>query len=146
VSDADRSAPASNRSIPDSAIIPVLGYADVGEAVAWLASAFGFRERLRIADHRAQLVIGGGAVVVTDGGAPAGGSTDSVMVRITDLDRHCLRAAGAGAVILNPPATYPFGERQYTARDPWGHVWTFTETVADVDPRDWGGRLYETPG
>lgn len=34
-----------------------------------------------------------------------------------------------------------YGERQYTAEDPGGHVWTFTELVADVHPRDWGGEL-----
>jgi uncharacterized glyoxalase superfamily protein PhnB len=32
-----------------------------------------------------------------------------------------------------------YGERQYSAEDPWGHRWTFSQTVADVDPRDWGG-------
>jgi hypothetical protein len=35
--------------------------------------------------------------------------------------------------------THPFGERQYTAADPGGHVWTVSQTIADVDPRDWGG-------
>lgn len=32
-----------------------------------------------------------------------------------------------------------FGERQYGVRDPWGHVWTFSESVADVAPEEWGG-------
>jgi uncharacterized glyoxalase superfamily protein PhnB len=31
------------------------------------------------------------------------------------------------------------GERQYTAEDPAGHQWTFSETLADVAPGDWGG-------
>lgn len=25
--------------------------------------------------------------------------------------------------------------------DLYGHRWTFSESVADVDPRDWGGSL-----
>jgi len=45
-----------NRSIPDSAVMPVLVYADVRAAVAWLSAAFGCVERLRIlhllTDHR----------------------------------------------------------------------------------------------
>jgi uncharacterized glyoxalase superfamily protein PhnB len=42
-----------NRSIPSSTVIPVLVYPDVREAAAWLESAFGFAERLRIGDaHR----------------------------------------------------------------------------------------------
>ncbi len=32
-----------------------------------------------------------------------------------------------------------YGERQYSAEDPAGHQWTFSETIADVAPEDWGG-------
>ena len=34
-----------NRSMPPSEVIPVLGYPDVAEPVAWLGGAFGFVER-----------------------------------------------------------------------------------------------------
>ena len=54
--------------MPEAAVIPVLGYPDVLEASGWLCDVFGFRVRLRIADHRVQLVHGDGAVVVTSGG------------------------------------------------------------------------------
>ena len=46
----------SNRSVPSADVIPVLAYPDVPVAAEWLCRAFGFRERLRIGDHRAQLV------------------------------------------------------------------------------------------
>ncbi|MEP6832781.1 MAG: VOC family protein [Gemmatimonas sp.] len=135
----------SNRSIPDSVVIPVLRYPAVPEAVAWLCSAFAFVERLRIADHRVQLhVPGGGAVVVahshTADGIPVS-STDSVMVRVADVDAHCARATQHGATIMNPPTDFPYGERQYSLTDPWGQAWTFTQTLADVDPSSWGGTL-----
>ena len=32
-----------------------------------------------------------------------------------------------------------YRERQYHAEDPWGHEWTFSETLADRAPEDWGG-------
>jgi hypothetical protein len=32
-----------------------------------------------------------------------------------------------------------FGERQYAAADPAGHRWVFTQSIADVAPKDWGG-------
>jgi uncharacterized glyoxalase superfamily protein PhnB len=97
-----------NRSIPDATVVPVLIYADVRAAVAWLSAAFGFTERVRIGeDHRAQLKLGDGAVIVAD-------------------VRHDRR----------PPRP---GERQYAARDPEGHEWTFSETLADVAPEEWGG-------
>jgi hypothetical protein len=31
--------------------------------------------------------------------------------------------------------------RQYLAADLAGHRWTFSETLADVDPASWGGEL-----
>ncbi len=37
------------------------------------------------------------------------------------------------------PTTFEYGERQYTAVDPAGHQWTFSETLADVAPEEWGG-------
>ncbi|MCC7241898.1 MAG: nuclear transport factor 2 family protein [Acidobacteria bacterium] len=46
-----------------------------------------------------------------------------------------------GAAVAGPPATFPFGERQYSAHDLAGHRWTFSQSVADVDPADWGGQL-----
>jgi uncharacterized glyoxalase superfamily protein PhnB len=129
-----------NRSIPRCTVIPVLGYPDIGEAIDWLCEAFGFTLRLRIADHRAQLNVGDGAVVLTD--RYEGEGTDlahSVMVRVEDADRHHERAREHGARILRPPADHPYGERQYTAQDPAGHSWTFSQSIADVAPEEWGG-------
>jgi uncharacterized glyoxalase superfamily protein PhnB len=64
---------------------------------------------------------------------------NSVLVRVEDVDRHHERARQHGARILQAPADYPYGERQYTAEDPAGHRWTFSETIADVAPETWGG-------
>lgn len=134
-----------NRSMPRSVIIPVLGYPDVRAAADWLCRAFGFAERLRIGSHRAQLSFGDGSLVVAadSRAAPAGGFGQSIMVRVADVDGHCERAARGGARIVAAPADYPYGERQYTAEDPGGHRWTFSQTIADVDPSDWGGTLLE---
>jgi uncharacterized glyoxalase superfamily protein PhnB len=133
----------SNRSIPPSQVIPELAYPDVAAASDWLCKAFGFSPRLRIANHRVQLTYGAGAVIVIDGDVvdaeAAARATHSVLVRVADADAHYERARAAGAKIASPPATYPFGERQYSAHDPYGHRWTFSQSVADVDPRDWGG-------
>ena len=131
-----------NRSMPASSLIPELAYPDVREAAAWLTRAFGFRERLRIGAHRIQMHAGDGAIVIVESGgqAPAG---HAVMMRVDSVDAHFVRASEAGAAVLRPPATYPYGERQYTVVDPGRHVWTFSESVADVDPADWGGELVE---
>jgi uncharacterized glyoxalase superfamily protein PhnB len=137
-----------NRSMPAAIVIPVLGYPDVAAAARWLCEAFGFEERLQIGDHRIQLHVGdGGAVVVAQAGgsAEAGPAPlrrpDSVMVRVPDVRGHFERARGAGAHIVQAPTDFPYGERQYTAQDPSGHMWTFSESTADVDPAAWGGTL-----
>jgi uncharacterized glyoxalase superfamily protein PhnB len=130
-----------NRSMPPSTVIPVLAYEDVGEAVDWLSQTFGFSERWRAASHRAQLWVGDGAVVVTEarGELSSSHACHSVMVRVEDVDDHYERARAGGARILDAPADYPYGERQYTAEDPGGHRWTFSESIADVAPEEWGG-------
>jgi uncharacterized glyoxalase superfamily protein PhnB len=63
------------------------------------------------------------------------------IVRVADADRHHEQAKRSGARILQPPADHPYGERQYTAEDLGGHVWTFSQSIADVDPASWGGTL-----
>ena len=128
----------SNRSLPNVVMIPELAYGDVREAAGWLCRAFGFAPRLWIEDHRAQLTLGGGAVVLTKATTP---DAASILVRVENLDAHFERALAAGAEMLRLPATYPFGERQYSCRDLGGHLWTFSETVADIDPAAWGGML-----
>lgn len=119
--------------MPRGAVVPVLPYDDVGKAVEWLCGAFAFRERWRAGSHRAQLAVGDCAVAVTEG-PPA-----AVMVRVDDVDAHHRRAREFGARVVSAPAEFPYGERQYTAEDPAGHRWTFSETIADVAPEEWGG-------
>lgn len=127
-----------NRSVPGASVIPELAYPDVIEAADWICRAFGFSERLRIGNHRVQLTFGDGALIVIEGEAAGG---HAVLVRVEDADSHHDRAVGAGARVTSPPADYPYGERQYSAVDPGGHAWTFSQSIADVDPADWGGKL-----
>lgn len=126
-----------NASMPRSTIIPVLRYADVRGAVAWLTEHFGLRERLRIAEHRSQLTYGNGDLVVTTGVSVPGEQT--LLVRVADVDAHFMHAQSRGVQIRSTPETFAFGERQYAALDCAGHVWTFSQSVVDVDPATWGG-------
>jgi uncharacterized glyoxalase superfamily protein PhnB len=131
----------ANRSVPSASVIPVLAYADVEDAADWLCRAFGFRVRLRIGTHRVQLVHEDGALVVnevSEGTDPTKDHAHSLLVRVEDADAHHERAQKAGARISSPPTDYPYGERQYSAVDPGGHHWTFSQSIADVDPASWG--------
>jgi len=129
-----------NRTMPSSTVIPELVYEDVGEAVGWLCDKFGLQVRWQAGDHRAQLWLNGGTVVVT---APRASNAllgpQSLLVRIPDARAHYLRARERGAKILEEPRDFPYGERQYAAEDLGGHRWGFSQSIADVAPEDWGG-------
>lgn len=133
----------SNRSIPRATVIPVLAYPDLNQAAAWLCDAFGFSVRLRIGCHRVQLNVGDGAVIVRETRPNevhvVPGTGHSVTVRVADADAHCQRARKHGARITQDPVTQPYGERQYNAEDFVGYSWTFSQSVADVHPAEWGG-------
>jgi uncharacterized glyoxalase superfamily protein PhnB len=136
----------SNRSIPQSTVIPVLYYPDVRAAVAWLSAAFGFRERVQIGEnHRSQMRVGSdGAVILGDirhdrRPPRAGEVTHGVMVRVDDARAHCEQARAHGATVIDELREFEYGERQYSAVDLAGHQWTFTETLADMAPESWGG-------
>jgi uncharacterized glyoxalase superfamily protein PhnB len=136
----------TNRSAPPATVTPVLIYPDVRAAVAWLESAFGFGERVRIGDaHRAQLrVQADGAVVVADVHgdqvAPSSGLvTHVVKVRVPDVDAAFVRARDFGARVLEEPRTWEYGERSCLLEDLGGHRWELTQTVRDVEPEEWGG-------
>ncbi|HVO48589.1 MAG TPA: VOC family protein [Steroidobacteraceae bacterium] len=144
-----------NRSMPPGAVIPVLIYPDVRDAVEWLCRSFGFVERLRIGTHRSQLAVGAGSVLVTEQRAepgaarpatsaavPAESPVLSIMVRIEDVQKHYAHTRRLAARIISPPADYPYGERQYTVEDLAGYRWIFSQTLEDVDPADWGGTLF----
>ena len=91
----------SNRSMPRCTVIPELAYPNVVAAGDWLCDVFGFSVRLRIANHRMQLNVGEGAVVLT-----AQATADrplenahAVMVRVEDVDGHHAHAVARGARI-----------------------------------------------
>ncbi len=135
----------------DQRAVPLLSYEDVGAAIDWLSSAFGFREDgERYADDEgrvthAELELGGGRVMLGWPGpeyrSPRRHAeeceqarkwlevpfiVDGVMIYVDDVDAHCERARAAGATILREPKTEPYG-RLYNAADPEGHRWMFFE-------------------
>jgi uncharacterized glyoxalase superfamily protein PhnB len=137
-----------NRSAPTATVVPVLIYEDVAKAIVWLCEAFGFSERLRAARPdgtimHAQLSIREGAIMLGAQGATfrpphANEVNQYAIVRVEDVDRHFEHAKRFGARIVQPPADMPFGERVYTAEDLGGHRWTFSQSIADVAPEQWG--------
>lgn len=130
----------ANRTMPDCAVIPQLVYDDVTAAIDWLCDAFGLVERWRAGDHRAQLSFGRCTVAITEPRtSKALPGRISLLVRVPDARAHHERSSARGARILAEPRDHAYGERQYTAEDLGGHHWTFSESIADVAPEEWGG-------
>ncbi|TPL91137.1 VOC family protein [Mesorhizobium sp. B2-3-12] len=129
---------------------PVLGsgvfYRNPRAALDWLEAAFGFERSMVVTDTDGKMVhaemrFGDGYIIVDSEWAdyvasPAsvgGKNTQSVYIRLKDgLDAHCEQARAAGAAIIQEPTDQFYGERQYRARDPEGHVWTFSQTSRSV--------------
>jgi uncharacterized glyoxalase superfamily protein PhnB len=130
-------------------ITPYLLYEDVGEALDWLAKAFGFRERLRVPGPdgvitHAEMDLHGAGIMLGHPGPDyrspkrLGQATQLVHVYVDDVDDHFERAREAGATILAEPKDQEYGDRRYDAEDLEGHVWSFAEHVRDVSSADWG--------
>jgi PhnB protein len=123
------------------AITPYLLYEDVGEALKWLAKAFGFQiHDVPMSDaegtiRHAAMKLGDDLIMM---GCPGpkyknpkrlGASTQSLYVNVDDVDKHFARAKKAGATILEEPADQFYGQRRYGAADPEGHQWYFAQDI-----------------
>lgn len=126
-------------------------YKDPVAALKWLEDAFGFEPFMVITTPDGQLVHsemrhGQGRIMVgyewsEDHKSPsslAGKNTQTVHVYLTsDIDAHCAHARAAGAEIQQAPEDQFYGDRTYRARDPEGHIWTFSQTVKHMTREEW---------
>ena len=123
-------------------IIPTMRYRDAPAAIEWLCRAFGFQRHLVVPGqantiNHAELSLGEGMVMlgsasesesgrlVRPPGDTGGVVTHTIYVVVPDVDAHYARARAAGAEIVIEPKDEDFGGRDYTCRDPEGHIWTF---------------------
>ena len=123
-----------------------LFYQDPKAALAWLEKAFGFELVMLLEDANgsvahSQMEFGDSYVMIgqewsADHRSPksvGGKNTQTVHIQLdTDIDAHFERAKAAGAVIDAEPTTQFYGDRTYRCRDPEGHIWTVSQTVASV--------------
>ena len=56
---------------------------------------------------------------------PEGAGAASFFCAVTDPDAHFARTQAAGFEIILPLRDESYGSREYSVRDPEGHVWTF---------------------
>jgi uncharacterized glyoxalase superfamily protein PhnB len=112
----------------------------------WLEKAFGFEITMVVenpdgAIGHSEMTFGDAVVYVgaewderhRSPASMGGVNTQSIHIQLAkELDAHCERARAAGAVIVREPADQFYGDRNYAAVDPEGHVWTFGQTVQEM--------------
>lgn len=125
---------------------PALCYRDAFAALDWLERACGFERTMVITDSdgnlgHSEMRFGNGVIMVGSEWAEytaapcsiSGKNTQNVHVQLDeDVDAHCARAAAEGAEIVRPLEDQFYGDRTYSARDPEGHIWTFSQRIREV--------------
>ena len=120
-------------------IVPTLRYRDAAAAIAFLESAFGFEPRhVSRGDDgsvaHAEILYGSAVVMIgtqrddwmrTLIPEEVGGVTSSAYLVVEDVEAHHTQAVHAGAEIVRPLEETSYGSREYSARDPEGHLWHF---------------------
>jgi PhnB protein len=124
-------------------ISPYLLYEDAARAIGYLETAFGFRQR------RAQVGAAGRGhfeLELDDGLVMLGQAWDGfrsarslgshpsslVHVYVEDVEALHARARAAGADVTELEMA-PVGDRRFTATDPEGQVWVFSQRIAETD-------------
>ena len=114
-------------------ISPVLHYADLDKAVAYLQETFGFTEHVVHRDPRgnpmyAELELDGcyvGVGQTSPESSPFDLGPAAFYVALDDPDAMHARASKAGAEIVMPLVDQEYGSREFAARDYEGNVWCF---------------------
>lgn len=122
--------------------IMLLVYADIAAAHDYLVEVFGLEPGVVVRDDNG--TVDHGEVKAGDGViwlhpvqedmklAPpklAGSATASMAILVDDVDAHFRHASGKGATIEHEPTDQPYGYREYSARDPEGHLWSFMKAL-----------------
>jgi PhnB protein len=118
-------------------VSPWIVAADADGLLAFLAQVFGAEETGRVPgpDGRvghAETRLGASTVVVMD--AHEGWTPQPALLRVAvaDLAGVVQRAEAAGARVVTPRTSLPFGDDVARLLDPWGNLWWVHEHVEDV--------------
>ena len=138
---------ANVKPIPDGyhSVQPYLMFQRCADAIAFYATAFGAKEKLRMPDKQgrithAEIEIGDSCVMMADE-APHidafsaehyGGSPVSLLIYTEDCDAMYKQAVGTGAKSLREPADQPYGDRMAGVKDPFGYKWWIATHIKDV--------------
>jgi uncharacterized glyoxalase superfamily protein PhnB len=129
-------------------VIPLRVYEDMEAAQRFLVDVFGFKEGRLIRDSsgrpfHAEVHAGGSVIwihrvdlehgLISARSLPA--QPGGLVVFVENVDAHYHHARIAGATIDSPPMDQPYGQREYSARDPEGNRWYFATRLSQESRR-----------
>jgi PhnB protein len=130
-------------------ITPTLTVSDAVKALEFYPRAFGAEETLRMPGPggkimHAELRFGDSVFMLSEefpemgnkSPETLGGTSCSLYVYVPDVDAAWKRAVDAGAKPSFPPQDMFWGDRMGKLEDPFGHVWTLAQHVADPTPEE----------
>ncbi len=148
------SGPASTAAVGQAGLVPYLAVHDGPAALEFYESAFGAEVTLRFDgdDGRvghADLVIGNDRFFLADeypelgvvSPRTLGGTTVTLHLEVADIDRAFARAVEAGSLVQSEPEDMPYGHRQGTLVDPFGHRWMLSQRLESVGVDDLADRM-----
>jgi len=125
-----------------SSLAAVMRYRDVAAAIEWLCASFGFeKQTVKLGEKGAviyaQLTFGDGMIIIGCVDDPVlnavmkqpdeigGAETQSCYIVVDDADAHYAKAKASGAEIVLDIQGDDESGRNYSCRDPEGHLWNF---------------------
>jgi PhnB protein len=146
----------ASAALPAPALVPYLAVHDADAAMAFYEAAFGAEVTLRFDgdDGRvghADLVIGPARLFLSDehpeigvrSPRTLGGTPVTLHLEVPDVDAAFSRAVAAGATALAEPEDQPYGHRQGTLEDPFGHRWMLSQRLGSVAADELAARMSE---
>jgi PhnB protein len=144
--------------IPDRyrRVTPALVVSDAATALKFYSQVFGATERTRVPGPggtiaHAEIELGDSVLIVEDASPylgtkappPAGldGSPIFLYVYVEDVDATVDQAVTLGAVLVRAPQDQFYGDRDGFIIDPFGHAWTVSSHVEDVEPAEMMRRM-----
>lgn len=138
-----------NQPITTLGLIPHLVCPDGHAAVAFYQEAFGAvpEQVLRFEDGRfmhAAIRLGGSWIFIGEA-SPAyhiqspkdlGGSPVTMHLKVDNCDRAHSRALQHGCTCQMAPADMFWGDRYAVVTDPFGHRWSFAQTLRELSPEE----------
>jgi len=135
-------------------IQPYLIVDGAAKAIAFYKTAFGAKERMRMAAPggkigHAEIEIGDSVVMLADEApqwdahAPAkyGGSPVSIMIYVANVDAVVKKAVAAGGKVTREVKDQFYGDRSGGIDDPFGHHWHIATHIEDVSEKEMKRRM-----